>query len=949
MTVKIPFEEMFQKESLFRELFESSGNALILLESGIFRHCNLRALRLFDFDDREELLHTPPSKIFPEAHSAVMKSDKAWNDQLRNASKTGPAHFETLCQRRSGEQFAAEVLISALSYEGGRILQVSVCDISARRRTEEALLESHKQFKGIIDFFPDAVLAIDTEGKVIAWNRAMEQMTGAPAGEVIGRGNYEHGFQIYGTRRPILADLVLNPQEDIERAYPRFYRKGNYLISDTSSSKLSDTLGKDIFTSVAATPLYDDEGKIIGAIESIRDISDRRLAERALAESQRRFKDIIDFFPDAILAVDIEGRIVTWNHAMEQMTGIPAEEMLGKGNYEYALPFYGTRRPILIDLAMRPQEEIERHYVSIHREGNRLLGETYIANLHGGNIFLSGTATALYDSKGRMIGAIESLRDISDRKATEVALQQAKEAADAANRSKSAFLANMSHELRTPLNAIIGYSELLQEEAEEAGVNHFISDLDRIHSAGKHLLGLINDILDLSKIEASKIELYPETFSVSEMIESIVKIADPLVKKNGNILIVKGCETGGEMHADLTRLRQCLFNLLSNAAKFTTSGVITLTVSRTQEAGQEWMNFSLHDTGIGMTPQQMERLFQTFTQADSSTTRKFGGTGLGLTITRNFCRLMGGDISVESEYGKGSLFTIRLPAVAAAGPAEAEEMPSTGPLIDPAGANERTVLVIDDDPAVRDLLQRFLSREGYSVACAAGGEEGLRLARELHPEAITLDVAMPHMDGWTVLSALKTDRETADIPVIMLTIVDEKNLGYALGATEFLLKPLDKERLLIVLKKCTPDAGRLVLVVEDDEATRSYLRRILTQGGWNVAEAENGLTGLECLREHRQENLPQIILLDLMMPEMDGFQFIHALRSRDEWRAIPVIVLTAKNLTFEEKRLLEGCVAKILQKGSLSREELLREVSGRLMELKQNGKQESQNGSIRSK
>ncbi len=258
------------------------------------------------------------------------------------------------------------------------------------------------------------------------------------------------------------------------------------------------------------------------------------------------------------------------------------------------------------------------------------------------------------------------------------------------------------------------------------------------------------------------------------------------------------------------------------------------------------------------------------------------------------------------------------------------------------------MLVIDDEPLFVISCNGFCPGS-YSVACAAGGEEGLRLARELHPEAITLDVAMPHMDGWTVLSALKTDRETADIPVIMLTIVDEKNLGYALGATEYLLKPLDKERLLIVLKKCTPDAGRLVLVVEDDEATRLYLRRILTQGGWNVVEAENGLTGLECLREHRQENLPQIILLDLMMPEMDGFQFIHALRSRDEWKAIPVIVLTAKNLTFEEKRLLDGCVAKILQKGSLSREELLREVSGRLMELKQDGKQESQNGSIRSK
>jgi len=492
----------------------------------------------------------------------------------------------------------------------------------------------------------------------------------------------------------------------------------------------------------------------------------------------------------------------------------------------------------------------------------------------------------------------------------------------------------MSHELRTPLNAIIGYSELLQEEAEETGLDHFTSDLDRIRSAGKHLLGLINDILDLSKIEASKIELYPETFSIAEMIENVVNIATPLVKKNGNTLIVEGSENGGEMHTDLTRVRQCLLNLISNAAKFTDSGVITLTVQRTNETGRDGIQFSLRDTGIGMTPRQMERLFHTFTQADSSTTRKFGGTGLGLIITRHFCRMMGGDIAVESEYGKGSLFTIRLPVDSAAGQIEQEKIPAMSPLIYPAGANERMVLVIDDDPAVRDLLQRFLSRGGYRVACAAGGEEGLRLARELHPEAITLDVAMPHMDGWTVLSALKTDQETADIPVIMLTIVDDRNLGYALGAADYLLKPLDKERLLAVLKKCTSHASRPVLVVEDDKGTRLYLRRILTQGGWNVVEAENGLKGLQRLRENLPENLPQIILLDLIMPEMDGFQFIHALRSRDEWRKIPVIILTAKALSSEEKRRLNVYAAKILQKKAYSQEELLREVSSMLTAFK---------------
>lgn len=929
----VPIEELLKKDSLFRELFERSGEALILLDSREFYHCNSRAWQLFRFPDKGEFLHTP-SKIFPEFQPNGKKSDAAWEEHIQTALKTGSAHFEWFYQRKDREEFPAEVLLSSFSLDGTMLIQASVRDISDRRNSEDAVLKSQKQLKSIIDHFPDAVLAVDTEGKVIAWNHAMEQITGAVASEVIDRGNYEHGLHIYGSRRPVLADLVLNPRKDFERTYTSLSRNGDYLISDTSPAKLWKSLGEDFSASVAAAPLYDSEGKIIGAVESVRNISDRLRAERALAESQRQLKDIIDFFPDAVLAINTEGKVIAWNHAMEQLTGIPASKILGKGNHEYALPFCGIRRPILIDLALQPQEDIERKYSSLRREGNRLIGEAYMPNLRGEEIFLSGTATALYDNEGTPIGAIESIRDVSDRKASEIALQQAKDAADAANHSKSVFLANMSHELRTPLNAIIGYSELLQEEAEEAGLDHCTADLDRIRSAGKHLLGLINDILDLSKIEASKIELYPETFSVEEMIENVVNIATPLVKIKGNTLIVESSETAGKMYADLTRVRQCLLNLISNASKFTDSGMITLTVQCTKEMGREWMQFSVRDTGIGMTRLQMERLFHPFTQADSSTTRKFGGTGLGLIITRHFCRMMGGDITVDSEYGKGSLFTIRLP-VGTANRIDQEKVPATSLLINKTATNEqKTVLVIDDDPAVRDLLQRFLSREGYHVACAAGGEEGLRMARESHPEAITLDVAMPRMDGWTVLSTLKTDQETADIPVIMLSIIDDKNLGYALGATDYLLKPLDKERLLIVLKKCTSHASRPVLVVEDDRGTRLYLRRILTEGGWNVVEAENGLAGLERLHANLPENLPQVILLDLIMPEMDGFQFIHALRGRKEWRSIPVIVLTAKSLSSEEKSLLNAYAAKILQKNASSHEELLRELSSMLIAFK---------------
>jgi CheY-like chemotaxis protein/nitrogen-specific signal transduction histidine kinase len=518
-----------------------------------------------------------------------------------------------------------------------------------------------------------------------------------------------------------------------------------------------------------------------------------------------------------------------------------------------------------------------------------------------------------------MLGKIEEhekeIQEVNEQ------LVQSEQRARAATQAKSHFLANMSHELRTPLNAIIGYSEMLQEEAQDSGQESFIPDLKKINRSGRHLLDLINDVLDLSKIEAGKMELYLETFDIPNLLEDVSTTVQLLVQKNSNTLEVRCPANLGAMRADMTKVRQSLFNLLSNASKFTKNGKITLEAAREiSPTKADWIVFRVSDTGIGMTTEQQDRVFEAFSQADSATARDFGGTGLGLTITKTFCRMMGGDVALTSEPGKGTTFTIRLPTEVREPKAESAAASESSVAPNMEGT---PVLVVDDDADTRQVLKRFLNRKGLPVECASSGEEGLRLARELHPMAIILDVMMPGMDGWAVLSTLKSEEEVKDIPVVMLTIVDDKNLGYALGATDYLIKPVDRGRLIEILAKFrNVPPPRLALVVDDEEPARKMLTQILEKERWNVVQAENGLEALERIAKQR----PDLILLDLVMPKMNGYQFLAELRNHDKWRSIPIIVVTAKDMSTEERLALDGYVEKVLPKHALTEEALLTEI-----------------------
>jgi PAS domain S-box-containing protein len=677
---------------------------------------------------------------------------------------------------------------------------------------------------------------------------------------------------------------------------------------------------------------------------SLKALQEGDLVRRAEA----RYRALVEQIPAVTFMAPLDGTVshLYVSPQIEQMLGFTAAEWLNDPVlwYRQLHPDDKSRWQDAFARTVNAGERFTAEYRFLARDGRIVWvrGEaTVIRDDNGGPSFLQGVAFDISAIKQ----AEQELRDINaelerrveqrskelqesnaelGRKALELAA--AHEQALQANRAKSSFLANMSHELRTPLNAILGFSEVLQEEAADAGHEHYLSDLQDIHSAGTHLLGLINDILDLSKIEAGKMDVHLEECDAAALVRDVTTTVRALLGKRNNDLQITCPPKIGPIITDETKVRQVLLNLLSNANKFTEKGTLRLEVSRQGEN----IIFRVSDTGIGMTNEQMAKLFRDFSQADDSTTRKFGGTGLGLAISRRFCQMLGGDIAVTSKIGAGSVFTVTLPAESTdprhPRSAVRNAAQTKAPVVLPTQPRSDLpkILAIDDDPKVLDLLRRNLGKEGYEVVTAAGGAEGLELARAIHPLAITLDVMMPNLDGWAVISALKADPVLCHIPVIMVTMVSHDKRGFALGASDYLTKPVSRDRLVAAVHKHAAQASLAspILIVEDDARIRDITKRILTGLGNSVTEAENGQVALERLTRE----MPRLILLDLMMPVMDGFQFLEKLRANPAWRHIPVIVLTAMDLSVKEQQSLHQSVQLILEKSRFPLEQLLNQL-----------------------
>ena len=894
---------------------------------GRYLGCN-RAFETFIGRSKEEIVG---KTVFEVAPPELAEKYRAMDLELLQES--GTQAYETQLQDARGDFHQVIFHKAGLLDAQGSVIGIigAVFDITQRKEAEENLKASHHRLHQIIEFLPDATFVIDKEGRVVAWNRAIEELTGVKAEDILGKGNYEYAIPFYRRRRPVMIDLVISDDHSLDHMYAYVTRDEGHYESESFIPHLRPG-GAYLYNTARA--LYDADGSLMGAIESIRDITEQKRSQAALEESRRQLAEIIDALPDPCFVIDAGGRVAAWNRAMEDLTGIGAESMIGKGDYEYSLPFYGERRPILIDLALSRHEDYQDKYISItRREDGVLASESFHPNLKGG-IYLAGTARVLRNARGQAQWAIESLRDITSVKQAEIATEAARKAAEEADRAKGDFLANMSHEIRTPLNGVIGMTTLLLDSN--------LSDRQRrcaeiVRNSGESLLHIINDILDFSKIEAGKLELEKIDFDLYSLMDDFgATFSVRAHEKNLELICGIDPDVPALLQGDPGRLRQILTNLTGNAIKFTEKGEVALQVSVERDRGESVvLGFMVQDTGIGIPKDRMVSIFEKFTQADAGTTRRYEGTGLGLSIVKQLVEHMGGRIWVESEEDRGSIFRFTLPF--------SRQPEETGFTLFPsADIRELRVLVVDDNATNREILTRRLAAWGMRPSGAMDGPTGLEALSRAHEEGdpfhiVLVDMQMSGMDGADFCRAAKARDHLREIPLVLLASLGVRGearkvreLGFAayltkpashsdlfevlsqlLGGKDFAAESLITRHTVRELRRLKKAVGARILVVEDNATNREVVLGILEKLGLSVDAAENGLEALE----HVKSAPYDLVLMDVQMPLMDGLTATRKIRESDfDQKDLPIIAMTAHAFSADREKCLEAGMTDYISK-----------------------------------
>ncbi|MFT5350344.1 MAG: PAS domain S-box-containing protein [Gammaproteobacteria bacterium] len=806
--------------------------------------------------------------------------------------------------------------------------QKAQLETEVQKRTDE-LAETTSQLNSALTSMPNGIYVLNKELCYVLFNDQYLNQLDIPKG-LITKGTHakdvlkfhaQKGDLGKGSENQLVQEALNSIRSyDTERV-ERQTSSGRTI--DIRFSHLHD--GSIVVVSSDITELKNKETDLLAKNKEME------LIQSELKGSEQRVAKVVQSSPDGIITIDRWGIIQSFSASAERIFGYFSDEVMGR-NVKILMPK---------KIALEHDYYLEKFVVG---EPSTIVGNSRVvdAKRKDGSVFKMDLRVECIELDDDEVIYIGTTRDITIQLQMEAEVNKAREDAIAANAAKSAFLANMSHELRTPMNAIIGYSEMLAEDAEDDGLEDLFKDLQKITAAGKHLLSLINDVLDLSKIEAGKMDLFIEVFNFSDVANEVADTAQTLVQANGNKLVVEIGEGLDNLEGDLTKTRQMLFNLISNAAKFTENGTITLSGEKYEIRDSDWVRFSVSDTGIGIPADKLETIFLEFSQADDSTTRNYGGTGLGLSLTRRFAQMMGGEILVESKEGSGSRFIIEFPMKVTKRHEGLEVEASMDTISDNAriapahtsldhlqnslGRAQKKkplVLVVDDEQTSRELLTRSLEQEGCEVKIARDGVEGLKLAAELLPDLITLDIMMPGMDGWTALRKIKADKKLRDIPVLMVSMIGDRGMSYELGAVDAIQKPVDRKKLRGFIERYAKEKGNSVLIVEDDPSARANIRSSLEKANWKVTEAENGLIGLSAVKSKEFD----LILLDLMMPVMDGFEFLHKLRVSDSPSAgAPVIVITAKDLDGQDRARLAGSVDEIVVKSGRPIEQIMEEV-----------------------